>query len=91
MNRHHGGGDQADRMLRQRVDHFLAPLATNEVGFALLVTHREKPRTERRSEHEGRQGYPGFSRDPVMANRPAPTTENKAKRARVAPSRLMFR
>lgn len=39
MNGDHGGSDQADRVLGHRVDHFLAPLAANEVGFALLVSH----------------------------------------------------
>jgi hypothetical protein len=32
--------DQADRVLDQRPDHFLTPLAQNQVGFALLVSHR---------------------------------------------------
>jgi hypothetical protein len=41
MNGHDGGGDQAHRMLRQRVDHLLAPLAEDQFGrFALLLSHR---------------------------------------------------
>ena len=43
MNGHHRGGDQAYRVLCQWADHFLAPFAANEVGFALLVTHRANP------------------------------------------------
>ena len=40
MQRDHRGGDQADRVLGHRPDHFLTPLAKNQVGFALLVSHR---------------------------------------------------
>ena len=43
MNGHHRGADQADRVLSQRSDHFLAPLAANQVGFALLVSHQTNP------------------------------------------------
>jgi hypothetical protein len=43
MNGDHRGSDQADRVLGQRVDHFLAPLAANEVRFALLVGHLANP------------------------------------------------
>jgi hypothetical protein len=39
MHGHNGHGDQADRMFGQRLDHLLAPLAANQVGFALLVSH----------------------------------------------------
>jgi hypothetical protein len=39
MDGHHRGTDQADRVLDHRPDHFLTPLAANQVGFALLVSH----------------------------------------------------
>jgi hypothetical protein len=39
MNRHHRCGHQADRVLCYGADHFLASLAENEVGFALVVRH----------------------------------------------------
>lgn len=37
------GADQADRVLDERPDHFLTPFAANQVGFALLVSHRGFP------------------------------------------------
>jgi hypothetical protein len=39
MNGDHRGADQADRVLGHRPDHFLTPLAANQFGFALLVSH----------------------------------------------------
>lgn len=39
MDGDHRGSDQADRVLGHGMNHFLAPLAANEVGFALLVSH----------------------------------------------------
>ena len=39
MDGYDGGPNQADRMFGQRPDHLLAPLAANQVGFALLVSH----------------------------------------------------
>jgi hypothetical protein len=43
MNGDHRGRDQADGMLGQRPDHLLAPLAANQAGFALLVSHWANP------------------------------------------------
>src|ERR1700693_2507123 len=43
MDGHNGHGDQADRMFGQRPDHLLAPLAANELGFALLFSHGPVP------------------------------------------------
>jgi len=43
MNGHHRGGHQADRMFGQGPDHFLTPLAVNQVGFALFVGHPGNP------------------------------------------------
>jgi hypothetical protein len=39
MNRYHRGTNQAHCVLYQRPDHFLTPLAANQIGFALLVSH----------------------------------------------------
>jgi hypothetical protein len=41
VNGHDRGGDQADRVLCHRPHHFLAPLAANQPGFALLFCHGE--------------------------------------------------
>jgi hypothetical protein len=43
MNGDHRGGHQADRVLSQGPDHFLAPLAANQLGFALFLRHRGNP------------------------------------------------
>jgi hypothetical protein len=39
MHGHHGSTDQANRVLYQRLDHLLAPVAANQIGFDLLVGH----------------------------------------------------
>ena len=39
MNGDHRGSHQADRVLGQRPDHFLAPLAEDQVSFALFLSH----------------------------------------------------
>jgi hypothetical protein len=43
MNRDHRGRNQADGVLGQWPHHFLAALAANQAGFALLVSHWENP------------------------------------------------
>jgi hypothetical protein len=43
MNGHHCGGHQADRVLGQGPDHFLAPLAEDQFRFALFLSHRGNP------------------------------------------------
>jgi hypothetical protein len=43
MNGHKRGANKADRVLGQGPDHFLAPLAANQVGFALFVGHSGYP------------------------------------------------
>jgi hypothetical protein len=43
MNGHDCGGDQADCVLCHWPDHFLAPFATNQLSFALLVSHQANP------------------------------------------------
>ena len=58
MNGHHRGGDQADHVLGQWPDHFLTPLASNQLGLALLVSHCLSLPKQPRSDQEGRQGYP---------------------------------
>src|SRR6202011_3732317 len=39
VNGHDRRADQADRMLSQRPDHLLTPLAQNQIDLALLVSH----------------------------------------------------
>ncbi len=43
MDGHERGGDQADHMFGQRPDHLLAPLTTNQLGFAFLFSHGGVP------------------------------------------------
>jgi hypothetical protein len=43
MDGYDRGTDQADRVFDHRPDHFLTPLAPNQVGFALLVSHWRLP------------------------------------------------
>jgi hypothetical protein len=94
MDGHHCRGDQADRIFGQRMDHLLAPLAANQLGFALLFSHGRVPYGEPRSVQDKRQDRSAqrkLNRDPVIANRPGPTAVKNAKRAREAPSRLTLR
>jgi hypothetical protein len=43
MHRHHRGRDQADRVLGERPDHLLAPLAEDQFGVTLLISHWANP------------------------------------------------
>jgi hypothetical protein len=43
MDGDEGSGDEADYMLGQRPDHLLAPLTTNQLGFAFLFSHGGVP------------------------------------------------
>jgi hypothetical protein len=43
MNGHDRGAHQADRVVGQWPDHFLATLAENEVGIALFLSHWGNP------------------------------------------------
>ena len=41
MHGHDCGAHQADGVLGQRPDHFLAPLAEDQISFALFLSHPE--------------------------------------------------
>ena len=43
MDGHDRGGDQANHMFGQRMDHLLATLAENELGFSFLFSHGRVP------------------------------------------------
>lgn len=43
MDGHERGGDEADHMFGQRLDHLLTPLAANQLGFAFLLSHSKIP------------------------------------------------
>lgn len=43
MNGHDRGTNQADRVVGEGPDHFLATLAANEFGIALFLSHPGNP------------------------------------------------
>jgi len=43
MDGHERGADQANHMFGHRPDHLLAPLTTNQFGFAFLFSHGGVP------------------------------------------------
>jgi len=60
MDGHERGADQANHMFGHRPDHLLAPLTTNQFGFAFLFSHGGVPFREGSPVQHKRQGNAGL-------------------------------